>query len=55
MQSASGSTLKNAQSLLNTYAQKSGTSVDTLLSNLMKLDASAITTESRVLYEKLFK
>jgi hypothetical protein len=55
MQSASGMTLINTQSIINTYAQKTGTSVDMLMSNLKKIDTNTITTESRAIFEKLLK
>lgn len=55
MQSASGMTLINTQSIINTYAQKTGTSVDMLISNLKKIDTNTITTESRAIFEKLLK
>jgi hypothetical protein len=55
MQSASGVTLSNTQIMINTYAQKTGTSVDALMSSLKNIDTNTITTESRAIFEKLLK
>ena len=55
MQSASGVTLINTQNIINTYAQKTGTSVDMVMSSLKKIDTNTITTESRAIFEKLLK
>ncbi len=55
IQTASGMTLQNARSLIDTYAKKTGTTLDTILDNIKKLDTNRITTESRLMYEKLFK
>jgi hypothetical protein len=55
MQSASGMTLSNTQSMINAYAQKTGTSIDMLMSSIKKIDTNTITAESRAIYEKLLK
>ena len=55
MQSSSGITLQNTQILLNNYAQKTGTTVDTILSSIKKIDTNTINIESRILYDRLFQ
>ncbi len=55
MSSATGYTLQNAQSLLDTYAKKTGTTLDIILSNIKQIGSGAINTDTRALYNKLFQ
>jgi hypothetical protein len=55
MQSSSGITLQNTQVLLNNYAQKTGTTLDAILSTMKKIDTNTINIESRILYDRLFQ
>ncbi|MBX9809740.1 FecR family protein [Candidatus Gracilibacteria bacterium] len=55
MASASGFTLQNTQAILNTYSQKTGINLDLLTNQFKKIDTNALSNESKIIYEKLFK
>ena len=55
MMSASGITLKNTQGLLDTYAKRTGTTLDTLISGARSIEASTITEGGRAIYERLMR
>jgi hypothetical protein len=55
MMSASGLTLTNTRGLLDTYAKKTGTTVEILTSGIKNLDTSKITESGRTIYERLMR
>jgi len=55
MGSATGFTLQNAQSLLDTYAKKTGTTFDAILINIKQIGSGTINSDTRALYNKLFQ
>jgi hypothetical protein len=55
MMVSSGTTLENTRGLLDTYARKTGTTLDTLISGARSIDPSTITESGRAIYEKLMR
>jgi FecR protein len=55
MMSSSGATLQNTRWLLDTYARKTGTTLDMLISGAKNIDPSTITEGGRALYERLMR
>ncbi|MBC7498513.1 FecR domain-containing protein [Candidatus Gracilibacteria bacterium] len=55
MMSASGAPLQNSKGLLDTYAKKTGTTLDSLISGARSIDASKITEGGRAIYDRLMR
>ena len=55
MASSSGFTLQNTQAILNAYSEKTGINLDLLTNQFKKIDTNALSNESKIIYEKLFK
>jgi FecR protein len=55
MMSASGLTLTNTRGLLDTYAKKTGTTLDSLISRIKTLDTNIVTEGGRAIYERLMR
>lgn len=51
----SGMTLPSTQGLLDSYAKKTGTTLDSLITGLKNIDTSNVTEGGRAIYERLMR
>jgi hypothetical protein len=55
MIASTGATLENTRRLLDTYARKTGTTLDQIISGARSIDTNTITEGGRAIYEKLMR